>query len=537
MKACYDLNQSPATYDFVHWLVAVERARQARGETDLHIVFVQGERARSERDFSFSPDRKAWRLQHLLVPLCRLLPSVTSYEVGQTGVQDISYHPSGYQGVYFKPTEAAQDLMAAWCRTSKPIVTISIRQSDFQLPRNSNRAEWRIMADWLDSQGYHVIIVPDTEALLANEPMPEFDGLRLCPPAAMEPDLRLALYDRAVLNLYTSSGPFALALYGGVPLYMCKVLVPGIHSCTEAVQRKLGLTPDTPLNPYQRVSWQDDTFASIKPEVEELLAVCATRQRPLKKFYAFAVRNADRLTNIASSMSRGLETVQCLPKHDRTMAIVCFGPSLKESWRQIPQRGGDVFTCSGAHDFLMERGIVPMGHVMTDPRPEQADFLQFHHPLITYYPASCCDPSVFDRLQDRAVKLWHADEGEAIETEVVKHDPHAFFIGNGSNVGLRMIGLGSALGYRKFIIYGMDCSLEEGQRHAGAHPGKAQKPIPVTLANGQPFQTTTQLISGAREALALFSQLVPLGYTFDLVGHGLLAAMVQVATQPQEVPA
>lgn len=537
LQACYDLRRSPVTYDFVHWLVAVERQRLAQGESSVHVVLVLGDRQQSERDLQFSSARKAWRLHHLLVPLCRLLPSIVSYELAENGTQTLGYHPTDYRGVYLQPTEAAQDLMAAWVRSAKPIVTLTIRQSDFQLARNSDRAVWRAIADWLLEQGYQPIIVPDTEALLSGEPMPEFEGLRLCAPAAFDPDMRLALYDRAVLNCFTSGGPYAVALYGGAPLLACKMIVPSIPSCTEAVQRTLGLTPETPLNPYQQICWAPETLEALRPELETLLASCALRSRPLKKFYGFAVKNAARLTNIAASMARGLPTVQCMPAHSRTMAIVCFGPSLAQSWRQIPVRGEDIYTCSGAHDFLMDRGIVPMGHVATDPRPEQVAFLEHYHPRITYYPASCCDPAVFDRLADlpRPVRLWHAGEGEAIETAVLERDPHAFFILGGSNVGLRMIALGSALGYRAFTIYGMDCSLDaEGQRHAGPHPGKAQAPIVVTLADGQAFSTTSQLVSSAREFLQMVHPLVTQGYTFDVIGTGLLPAMVAQAIQ--EVP-
>lgn len=548
MRAVYDLGQSPATFDFVHWLANAERARQASGDPTIQVVFVDGDRQLSERDILFSPERKAWRLHNLLVPLCRLLPSVSGYEVFGTGKQTISYNFDRKSvAPILHATEAARDLAAAWLRTNKPVVTVTIRQSDFQLPRNSNLAEWKKTADWLTEQGCRVVFIPDAEADLSGEAMGDLEKTyRICEPAALYPDFRLALYERALLNCFTSGGPYALALYSGVPFFSCKLITPEIHTCTEWYQKKIGLAPDLPMAPCQQICWKDDQFELIKPNLEALLAECRLLPRPLRKFYSFAVQNAARHEHIKASVARGLPKVALVEPHERTMAIVCYGPSLKRFWPYLKDTTADIFTCSGAHDFLMDRGIVPKGHVATDPRKEQVDFIQHVHPAITYYVASCCHPDLFDALKERPVQLWHADEGEALEKTMLAVDPEAFFIGGGSNVGLRMIGLGTALGYRKFIIYGMDCSLEDGQRHAGPHNGKPQKVFDVHhQGSSKTFQTTSQLISGAREFLEIARHLVKKGYEFDVVGDGLLPDMLRmsmrtsqestVATQPQEV--
>ena len=536
MEAVYDLRQSPVTYDICHWLANVERHRQLLGESAVDVVFVEGDRQRTERDLSFSPERKAWRLHNLLVPSCRLLPSVRSYKIVTDGTQTLPYTTTQYNGVYFHATGAASSLMAAWTRTNKPIVTLTMRQSDFQTKRNSNLDEWAKCAEWLTKQGYAVIVVPDTEATLSGEKPIDWPETRLCIPAAMSPDLRLALYERASMNLFTSGGPYALALYSGSPFMMCKTIVPSIGTCTEDYQRGIGLTPETILNPYQRILWRDDTFESIKEPLEEMLQSVSTRERPLAKMYTFAVLPKERVEQIKGNMTRGVPMVEQVPRHDRTMAIVGYGPSLKDTWRTLTTTSDDIFTTSGAHDFLMDRGIIPMGHVATDPRKEQVDFIQHRNKMTTYYPASCCHPTVFEWLTDYRIRMWHAWDGDDTEQAVLERDPNAFFILGGSNVGLRSIALGSALGYRKFTLYGMDCSMKEGQRHAGAHNGKKQKLVRVRpTGSEQWFDTTPQMVSGANEFLAMAAKLITEGYEFTLVGDGLLPEMVKVATQPKEV--
>lgn len=543
MRAYYDLGRSPATFDFVHWLVNAEKQRLASGESNIQVVFVDGERQLTERDFAFNPERKAWRLHNLLVPLCRLLPSVNGYEVYGIGQQTIPYTvPKDKLGTFFHASEAARDLAAAWVRTNKPIVTMTVRQSDFQIARNTNLEEWKKTAQWFADQGCLPIIVPDTEALLGGEKMMPLAEFRICEPAALYPDMRLALYERAMLNCFTSGGPYVLAMYSALPFFMCKLVNPDIGTCTETYMKKIGITPDTVLNPCQQICWKDDVFDLIKPNLEALLAECRHLPRPVRKFYSFAVQNEQRHKNIKASMSRGLSLVEVVPAHDRKMAIVCYGPSIKRFWKELLTTSDDIFTCSGVHDFLMDRGLIPLGHVATDPRPEQVDFVQHIDPRITYYIASCCHPDLFDHLQGRIIKLWHADEGEQIEKTILGCDPNAFLVGGGSNVGLRMIGLGTALGYRKFTIYGMDCSLEDGQRHAGPHRGKPQKVFEVShQGSDRKFMTTSQLLSGAREFLTMANYLVKYGYEFDVVGDGLLPEMLRlairpaVATQPEEV--
>src|SRR5262245_47806809 len=64
---------------------------------------------------------------------------------------------------------------------------------------------------------------------------------------------------------------------------------------------------------------------------------------------------------------------------DDRIAIVCFGPSLKDTIEEI--RGFKyVMTCSGAHKVLLEHGIVPTWHVEVDPRKHKIDLLGPPHP-------------------------------------------------------------------------------------------------------------------------------------------------------------
>lgn len=534
MLAVYDLGLSPVTYDFTHWLVNVEKTRLANKLGDVTVRFVLGDRQVTERDQHFTDERKAWRLHNLLVPLCRLLPSVRTYEIAFSAVsmeQPIHYKPvvPVQGGKFFKASGAAQSLMASWVRTDEPIVTITVRQSDLQTQRNSNIAEWLKVARWLKERNYLPIFVPDTEALM-NGDSPDFEEFRVCEPAAMNPDLRLALYERALLNCFTSGGPFALAMYADLPFLLCKTVFEDIKSCSRKSQEKLGFTPEN-FSGLQRVTWAGDTADELVPILKELLPQCLQRERPILKMHSFAVQKPRRLDNIKHAATLGLPSMGQRPAHNRTAALVCYGPSLRRTWRQIPGSAADVFTVSGAHAFMLEKGVIPQGHVETDPRPHKAEFTKVTHPETTYYLASCCDPLVFENVKERKTEIWHAWDGDDVEQAILSHWPDAFLLLGGSNVGLRAIAVLAAQGYRTFDIYGMDCNLEDGQRHAGPHNGKAQTVISVRPQGSERrFDTTPQLIAGAQHFLELLSRLAPIGYVFNVHGDSLMLEMLRVAT-------
>ncbi len=186
--------------------------------------------------------------------------------------------------------------------------------------------------------------------------------------------------------------------------------------------------------------------------------------------------------------------------HDRLMSIICYGPSLLETWRDINRSDYlPVMTVSGAHDFLLERDITPSYHVHMDPRPYETTMLANPNEHTKYLMASCCSPGFWPILKKSRVELWHLINGpEAIDWVRMNHSRGLkSCIGGGSTVGQRAMNVAAALGYRRFRIYGMDLSF--GPEHwAGPHPGNDEPIIHVDLS-GRTFKTTPQLLKAAQE--------------------------------------
>jgi uncharacterized Rossmann fold enzyme len=226
------------------------------------------------------------------------------------------------------------------------------------------------------------------------------------------------------------------------------------------------------------------------------------------------------------------------PEHKRKAIIVCYGPSLLQTWPEVKGEqkllDGDIFSVSGSHDFLIRRGIIPDFHVECDPRVHKAANLNMPTEGVKYLIASCCHPEYVEKLKDQDIALWHLCNGQdsfRIVEELESEKGQNLITGGGS-VGLRAIALAYAMGYREFHIYGMDCSFsseETPRQWAGPHKGKKQKVIEVKTETGRWFKTSPVLVTYTRHFFDTV-QRAP-NAQFYLQGDGLLQEMCRVSMQ------
>lgn len=178
----------------------------------------------------------------------------------------------------------------------------------------------------------------------------------------------------------------------------------------------------------------------------------------------------------------------------RWVSIVGYGPSLKDTWTQIKT---PMITVSGAHDFMVSRGVIPDWHVDCDPLPHKIDMLTPHNG-VKYLMASVCHPKAWEKLKGHNVRLWHLINGDDLHTPswVSKNHPDGLLsmIGGGSTAGMRAMNVAAALGFRRFHLYGMDCT----HGHAGEHLGKKQDEMKVYVGHRE-FRTSPQMLQQARE--------------------------------------
>jgi FkbM family methyltransferase len=210
------------------------------------------------------------------------------------------------------------------------------------------------------------------------------------------------------------------------------------------------------------------------------------------------------------------------------IAVVGFGPSLQETWEEIKQYPY-VMTCSGAHPFLLSKGIIPNWHVAVDPLPKNTvQLIGPPHPDVEYLISSTTHPDVLDHLKDNKVKLWHVFSKEEDSIRVLPPGEWAFT--GGADAGLRSLVLARAMGFTNIHVFGIDGSGKPTQSHAGAHPSPPGKLFPLEFpeGSGHIWYTTPALLACAKTVPHEVDQLKGAVVTFH--GQGLVQAIMKAHT-------
>jgi hypothetical protein len=135
--------------------------------------------------------------------------------------------------------------------------------------RNSQIAEWVSFAETVDPSRFFVVFVPDTNQTL-NLPT-EIDGHTVFGEAAWNLSLRMALYERAFINLGVNNGPMGLCWLNARTRYITlRMRTEAVPQTTLAYISSLGFEPYRSLpfaTRFQKLLWDEpDTVDVIRRE-------------------------------------------------------------------------------------------------------------------------------------------------------------------------------------------------------------------------------------------------------------------------------
>jgi hypothetical protein len=242
-----------------------------------------------------------------------------------------------------------------------------------------------------------------------------------------------------------------------------------------------------------------------------------------------AVDSDARWEQVKWSVERYPKRIEPAPRHHRTAILCCYGPSLVDMVQCIKDEhakgNADIISVSGAHDFLLQNGIVPKYHVECDPRPHKALNLEKPHPGVTYLVASTCHSDYFKRLEGADIRLWHvatAEHSIRLVDELRQSSEHC--VSGGGSVGLRSLPLLYCMGYRDYAIFGMDSSFRDDghQQWAGKHAGKKHDIVDVDCG-GRIFKSSPILLTYATGFFETIQKTHDARYR--VYGDSLLASM------------
>lgn len=282
LTAVYDLGSSPPTFDFLPFLTEAEKARVEGGFHCLDVVFQPGPIGGFRHDnLPPSIPAREGMLHRICVSSCRLLPSVRNVAVlkKRTAIPGAIFpkewapsHPKSHYGVqYLKDgyrcltaSQSAKDEIKK--RFPEKYATITLRQSDYWQERNSNMKAWFAAASYLHDYNIIPVFVPDTHGSVPA-------GLRAFDPAAWDIDLRLALYEGAVVNLGVANGPLALCMLSKAPYIMWKLIdeTGNAPAHKAAFYEAHGVKVGDQFGDNGWLIWEDDTRESVIKGLHEWL--------------------------------------------------------------------------------------------------------------------------------------------------------------------------------------------------------------------------------------------------------------------------
>ncbi|MEI6213378.1 MAG: hypothetical protein WCP10_04665 [Desulfuromonadales bacterium] len=311
--AIYDLGVFPTSFDLAPFLLAAQGEALERGCSCVRLLLVDGAHhgvrfEGDEYESLYPPEMRNWKVSHILQVLPRLCPMVdrtVSIVPHEEVPLYLERYPNvmicnDYDGIYlhawrrldryldqigFRASPAAHKYIQNWLAsespgTDKPMVCLTLRESRWNTDRNSDLAMWAEAIALLQLDGYWPVVVPDTEMAFINRG-PEWNAASFCTPAALDLELRMALYEQAHLNIFTGAGPALLAIGS----QNCRYLYTGIiyEGKTESSPERLrpmgvipGLMPFR-SGPYQRWIWEPLTVGLLRQAVAAMTMAIAAR--------------------------------------------------------------------------------------------------------------------------------------------------------------------------------------------------------------------------------------------------------------------
>jgi len=302
LTAIFDTRHRGFTYDCITFYVMADVIRELNGLDALDVrIYANAFRKKTEREHIYDDEEKLWRVHNIISKVPFLLPAVGSVTFSNRlpDYIPINVFPPGYHP--YEPSSYA--LVVNTCREFEPLkdngveisrlralphalkvtskrtdnkkfITISIRNSQFQRPRNSNFESWIRIAKYIEDLGYQVYFIPDFENLAQclNE---KFVSPRCLIDASSDLYLRMAYYAAAKHNFCVSNGTSGLLFFSPYPFSMFGIIREGVSNCSaDFIKQALGLNYGEKffwLNENQHFIYSDDSYVKVKIHLDRLI--------------------------------------------------------------------------------------------------------------------------------------------------------------------------------------------------------------------------------------------------------------------------
>ena len=202
---------------------------------------------------------------------------------------------------------------------------------------------------------------------------------------------------------------------------------------------------------------------------------------------------------------------------EEVIAVVGYGPTLKQYWSKLKDYK-KIISTSGAHKFLIDRGIIPTYHVEVDFRERKAVHTASPHPDVQYLMSKTVHPATLGNgLAGGNVKLWN------LRLDGISYPEGEFVVPGYWDVGQEAILMARLLGHVNIHLFGLDYAYEidNEETHAGFHNGAPSKYVFANVGN-KIYRTSDSSVRGVMAFEQLMKDNTDLNLT--IVGEGLLSS-------------
>jgi hypothetical protein len=209
------------------------------------------------------------------------------------------------------------------------------------------------------------------------------------------------------------------------------------------------------------------------------------------------------------------------------------GPSVTKDLNDIAilrkSDTGMVMSVNGAHNWLIENGIIPSIHVLFEHDLETiaTSLGGPPHKDVVYYVCSQCSPNIFKELEGYNKVLWHAFcPPQGYQQAIAKYFPGEFMVSGGFATFFRSLTIATILGFRDFDLFGLDSSFEDSSHIDGYAMADKEQKVSVwgrdkTTGEIKKFTTQGGLAFQANEFIQFCTINQP-GLRMRVHGDGLL---------------
>jgi len=250
---------------------------------------------------------------------------------------------------------------------------------------------------------------------------------------------------------------------------------------------------------------------------------------PLKITGKCVAEDETLFANMDAAIARGYPQIkEAQPAKTGAILLVASAPSVKgqlELIKKMKAAGSPIVAIKGAHDWLIDNGVMPDYALAIDPQEHRIAFY-IPQPSVHYMIASQCHPAMFDNLDGYQVTLWHPYVKKGQD-----RPKNCMLIGGGTTSGLRAISLFYVLGYRQFELFGFDsCNDGELLRVNGEGLKEGDKLIEVKIdPQGETFYCNTAMALQAEHFQTYYDYLPDA--KFNGHGRGLIQAIIKKREQ------